>query len=176
MIIGHSLGGYVTLSIVSRHAQLVKGFGLFHSSAFADSEEKKENRNKIIEFVSNHGVLPFVDTFVPGLFYNKSDAAIPRVHRIAAKTSQRTVVGYSKAMRDRQDRSLLLSKSEISKLLIAGKEDTAVPLGTSREMAKMSQNCSFFELDNVAHMGFLEAKSECQDIITRITDSVFFNN
>ena len=40
-IIGHSMGGYITLALAEKYKELVNGFGLFHSSAFADSDEKK---------------------------------------------------------------------------------------------------------------------------------------
>ena len=56
ILIGHSLGGYVTLSVAERHSQLLEGIGLFHSMAFEDTQEKKENRNKVIEFVRRNGV------------------------------------------------------------------------------------------------------------------------
>lgn len=176
VLIGHSLGGYVTLSIAEHHPQLLEGFGLFHSTAFEDSQEKKENRNKVIEFVSKHGVQPFIDTFVPGLFFDKLSPAIPDVHKIASQTKSEALIGYSKAMRDRPDRSFVLSKNKTPKLLIAGSEDTLVPVTISRQMAKMSQNCSFFELRDTAHMGFFEAKIECQLITKRFADQIFFNN
>ncbi len=176
MVIGHSLGGYVTLALAEKYPEKVKGFGLFHSTAFADSPEKKENRDKVIEFVSEHGVKPFLSTFVPGLFFDKSHPAMPIVHRIASQTDRVTLLRYTAAMRDRRDRSMMLSKNEIPKLLIAGREDVSVPIQASREMAKMGQKSSFFELSGVAHMGFFEAKTECQDIITRFTESLFFNN
>jgi len=67
-IIGHSLGGYITLSLAEHHPKLVKAIALFHSSAFSDSEEKKETRNKVIDSIKKYGALPFIDTFVPGLF------------------------------------------------------------------------------------------------------------
>lgn len=40
-VIGHSMGGYITLAFVEKYRNHVSGFGLVHSSAFADSEEKK---------------------------------------------------------------------------------------------------------------------------------------
>src|ERR1043165_584251 len=64
IVIGHSLGGYVALSLAERHGVNVKGICLFHSTVFPDSDEKKENRNKVAKFVREHGVLPYVDTFV----------------------------------------------------------------------------------------------------------------
>lgn len=176
LLIGHSLGGYVTLSIAERHPQLLAGFGLFHSTAFGDTIEKKENRNKAIAFVRKHGVQPFINTFVPGLFFDKSSQAIPLVHKIACQTKVETLIGYSTAMRDRPDRTSVLIKSKTPKLLIAGSEDALVPIKASRKMAKMSQNCSFLELADVGHMGFFEAKEQCQLITTQFAEQVFSNN
>ncbi len=176
LVIGHSLGGYVTLSLAAHHPQLLQGFGLFHASAYADSQERKDSRNKIISFVTSHGVAPFIDTFVPSLFFDKSSLDIQTVHKIAAGTKKDTLIGYTAAMRDRPDRTFILSKSQLSKLIIAGAGDMLVPIEASREMGKMSQKSSFYELPKVAHMGFFEAKTDCQLIITRFAEALFFNN
>jgi pimeloyl-ACP methyl ester carboxylesterase len=42
IVIGHSMGGYITLALVEHYWNHVNAFGLFHSSAFPDSEEKKK--------------------------------------------------------------------------------------------------------------------------------------
>ena len=176
ILIGHSLGGYVALSVAEHHPHLLEGMGLFHSISFGDTPEKKENRNKVIEFVRKNGVQPFIDTFVPGLFFDKSSPAIPHIHAIASQTKAETLIGYVSAMRDRPDRSSVLVKSKIHKLLMAGSEDTLVPIEASRKMAQMSQNSIFFELKNTAHMGFFEAEMECQVIIRRFAERILFNN
>ena len=41
VMIGHSMGGYITLAFAEKHPQMLRGFGLFHSSAYADTDEKK---------------------------------------------------------------------------------------------------------------------------------------
>lgn len=46
IMIGHSMGGYVTLAFAERFPSLLKAFGLFHSTAFADSEEKSFQEEK----------------------------------------------------------------------------------------------------------------------------------
>ena len=45
-VIGHSMGGYITLALVESYWNHVNAFGLFHSTAFADTEEKKTNPKK----------------------------------------------------------------------------------------------------------------------------------
>src|ERR1700728_3502684 len=54
-VIGHSLGGYITLALAEKYPKLLNGFGLFHSSAFADTEEKKQARLKSIDFIKTNG-------------------------------------------------------------------------------------------------------------------------
>src|SRR5690348_5403533 len=41
ILLGHSMGGYITLAFAEKFAYLLKAFGFVHSTAFADSEEKK---------------------------------------------------------------------------------------------------------------------------------------
>ena len=170
------MGGYVALSLAERHASLIKGIGLFHSTSFADTEEKKENRNKAISFVKKNGVQPYIDTFVPGLFFDKKDPALPEVHRIASQTKAESLIGYLKAMRDRPDRSVILQNPEIIKFLIAGTVDTLIPIESVRKMAEIGQKCSLFELSGVGHMGLFEAKTECQEIIRDFASILFSDN
>src|SRR5678816_1226564 len=66
-IIGHSMGGYITLAFAERWGQSLDAFGLFHSSAFADDEEKKQTRAKAIDFINNNGAAAFLGTTIPGL-------------------------------------------------------------------------------------------------------------
>src|SRR5215207_7591047 len=54
-MIGHSMGGYVTLAFAEKYPASLNGFALFHSSAFADSEEKRETRKRGIQFIEQHG-------------------------------------------------------------------------------------------------------------------------
>ncbi len=126
-IVGHSLGGYVALEILNSFEDRVAGICLFHSTAAADSSEKKENRNKTIEFIRNHGKQPFLDQFVPSLMSRESalrnKALIPMMERIGLGGSESTICTYSEWMRDRPDFRSLLKQSDIPKFYIFGKND-----------------------------------------------------
>ena len=76
-VIGHSMGGYITLALVENYWNHVNAFGLFHSTAFADTEEKKETRKKGIEFIKQHGAFEFLKTATPNLFSPNSKSQIP---------------------------------------------------------------------------------------------------
>lgn len=59
VMIGHSMGGYITLAFAEMYWNHLTAFGLFHSSAYADSKEKITTRQKGIEFINEHGAFAF---------------------------------------------------------------------------------------------------------------------
>ena len=67
-LVGHSLGGYVALAMVKKRPDFFASLVLFHSTAYADSAEKKESRSKVVEFVKKNGALAFTSGFIPPLF------------------------------------------------------------------------------------------------------------
>ena len=67
-VIGHSMGGYVALALTEHYYNHVSALGLFHSTAYADTEEKKATRRKGIDFIRQHGAFEFLQTSSPNLF------------------------------------------------------------------------------------------------------------
>src|SRR5690606_35851185 len=68
VLLGHSLGGYVTLAFAERYPERLAGFGLLHSTAFPDTEESRENRLRMAEIARRRGSAPVIDNLVPKLF------------------------------------------------------------------------------------------------------------
>ncbi len=159
VLVGHSLGGYVVLAMAAKDPEFCKKLVLFHSSVFADSEEKKANRDKVIDFVTKNGVEPFIQTFVPALFYNKAHQALARVRSISLKTPLATLVSYSKAMRDRLSREEFLANYLYPTLILAGDQDEIITMDLSKTMASISPKSIFFALPNTGHMGMIESES-----------------
>ena len=84
VLIGHSLGGYVALAAIKKDPGLFSSLGLFHSTAYADTEEKKQSRNKVIEFIEKNGVAAFTSNFIAPLFVDPNHPAIPKVKSVAS--------------------------------------------------------------------------------------------
>ncbi len=164
-LVGHSLGGYVVLAMAERDPELCKKIVLFHSSVFADSEEKKANRDKIVDFVTKNGVAPFIQTFVPSLFYNKQNTQIDRVKSISSQTQIKTLIEYTKAMRDRPSREEFFKRYPYQTFIIAGEKDEIIQLETSEKMASMSLKSVFLALPQTGHMGMIESESLALDKI-----------
>jgi len=167
IVVAHSLGGYVALSLLERHESLLAGGVPFHSTPRADTTERKAVRNKVIDFVNEHGVSRYVDTLAPGLFADPKDPHIELTKVRMAGTHREALTGYAAAMRDRPDRSYLFDSPRIPKLVIAGVKDTLIPLDDLKKLIRTDLNSELFEVPKAAHMGVFEAKSECQEAIFR---------
>jgi len=169
IIVGHSLGGYVTLSFARQFPDLIDAFCLFNSSVYKDSPEKKENRNKLIEHLHENGVKPFIRTFVPSLFYaerlEEFDSVIKNIREEGLKLSVDTVAGYAAAMRDRKESVDVLKKFKDKVLVIAGEEDNNVPKEVSSKIGEMIETCNFYLLPASAHMSMFEQKVRSAEII-----------
>ncbi|MFM8834743.1 MAG: alpha/beta fold hydrolase [Cytophagales bacterium] len=169
VVIGHSLGGYIAMAMASKNPDSFAGVGLFHSTASADSEEKKQNRNKTIEFVKRKGMKAFADVFVPGLFYQKNNPKIERVHQLALSTRMETMIGYSLAMRDRPSREPWLRSFRNNFLIVAGVQDSVIPLNLLKYQSNLAAKSTYCELPNVGHMGMFEAPEKAVEAIRSFT-------
>jgi len=169
IVIGHSLGGYISLEILRKHHDFVKGIGLFNSSAFEDLADKKENRNKLINFIGEHGVEPFLNTFVPSLFYSetakKHQKTIETIRNEGLLIDPKSVMRYAAAMRDRIDSLDLLHKYHDRILLISGEYDQNVLLEKSKAMAKILDKENAHIIHDSAHMSLFEQSDLCYDAI-----------
>ncbi|MFI3261744.1 MAG: alpha/beta fold hydrolase [Rikenellaceae bacterium] len=50
-IVGHSMGGYVALAFAQNYPEMCESITLLHSSPFADSEQRKKDRQKEIDLI-----------------------------------------------------------------------------------------------------------------------------
>lgn len=168
-VIGHSMGGYITLALAKKHPELLHSIGLFHSTAYEDSQGKKENRTKTIEFVETHGVKKFTESFVPALFSEESKAKLKNIvnktEAMASKTNKESLIAYTKAMRDRESCIDVLTNFHEPILFIAGEKDMAIPPEHSRAQAVLSDRIQFHLLKDTGHMGMLEKEDDAVNIV-----------
>jgi pimeloyl-ACP methyl ester carboxylesterase len=162
-MIGHSLGGSVTLAFAEMFPNKLNGFGLFHSTAFDDSPEGKINRDKMVEAV-NHNHINFIYSFIPNLFphetVNKFDDKIKLLQVMASSMSTESIVAALLGMKLRKSRIDVLSNATVPVLFIIGKKDTRLPFEKVLPQLAACNNSSITILGNVGHMGYIEAPEE----------------
>ena len=159
-LVGHSMGGYLTMAFAENYPEKLRGIGLFHSIAQSDTEERAERRDRIIEFVEELGPAAYLRTFVPSLIYEYNPLMLKRLLDISAQTQQEAIIAYTEAMRDRIDRRFVLENLEIPILFIAGEHDEFISARQVRDEKLLAKQGMIFVLPGVGHAGMLEATDE----------------
>jgi pimeloyl-ACP methyl ester carboxylesterase len=163
---GHSLGGYVALSIANNDPLSLQGLVLFHSTAFADSQEKKQSRDKVLDFIATNGVQAFTSNFITPLFSNPQHPAVSEVKLIAVQSAENAVKGYTVAMRDRPDTTGVLKAFPKPVLFLAGEKDPGIPVESIHKQASLCPDAETHILPGVAHMGMFEDEKNTLSIIS----------
>lgn len=160
-LLGHSMGGYITLAFAELYPARLNGFGLIHSTAYADSEEKKANRLKAVELMDQYGAAAFLRNTIPTLFGANFKKEYPQVVQAqidqAAHFDTKACQQYTLAMRNRPNRTSVLESNPLPILFVIGTEDVAAPLTDLLGQIKLPLHASIHILENVGHMGMLEA-------------------
>lgn len=177
VMLGHSMGGYITLSFVEKYPQLLKGYGLVHSTAYADNDEKKANRQRGIAMMDEYGGYAFLKTTIPNLFSNnfKQTGSDTIDALIDAGKSFNVVAlqNYYRAMMNRLDKTAVLKGSNLPVLFIIGTEDVAVPVKDSLEQTHMP-NCTYIHvLENAGHMSMIETPNIIAGFIREFLNDSF---
>ena len=159
VLIGHSMGGYVSLAFTENYPEKLSGLGLFHSTVFADSEEVIKNRlrtNAIVK--SNH--VGFLNEFIPSLFAPqnilKFANEIKQLKKTASEITANGIIAANAGMAGRSDKSKLLKNLNIPVLFIGGKNDSRIPLERMMQQIQIPKKSYSLLLENVGHMGFIE--------------------
>ncbi|HKO82587.1 MAG TPA: alpha/beta hydrolase [Chitinophagaceae bacterium] len=170
-MIGHSMGGYITLAFTKKYSRNLNAFGLFHSTAYADSEEKKTVRKKGIEFIRKNGTLEFIKTTTPNLFSPFSQEQKPRLIdefiRGLDNFSIPAFVSYYEAMMQRPDSTELLKTTTLPVLFVLGEFDNAVPLQDGLKLAHLPEKSYIHILHQSGHMGMLEEEDKSNDLLKK---------
>ena len=126
VFVGHSMGGYVALAFAELYPDFVKGLVLLNSTANADSDERKTNRDRAIKAVKQ-SYIGFVSLAIANLFSeNNRDrlrSEIENVKTEALKTPLQAIVASLEGMKIRLDREVLLHLTPYPKLLVLGQKD-----------------------------------------------------
>jgi pimeloyl-ACP methyl ester carboxylesterase len=170
-VIAHSMGGYILLALVEKYWNHVSAFGLFHSTAYPDSEEKKAVRRKGIEFIKQHGAFEFLETTTPNLFSQQTKDERPGlISELIASLdnfSPAALVSYYEAMMQRPNRTHILEKAAVPVLFIMGKYDNAVPFQDGLQQCHLPEKSYIYILRNSGHMGMLEENEKCNEILDK---------
>lgn len=173
IFIGHSMGGYVALAFAELYPDYVKGLVLLHSTARADTEERKTNRDRAIKAVKKD-YTSFVRLAIANLFSEdnreKLVAEIEKVKLEALKTPLQGIIAALEGMKIRKDREVLLHFGTYPKLLILGKKDSVLPYEESTEQIENTdvQLVTFPD----GHMSYIENREALTTVLLTFVKNI----
>ncbi|WP_042456872.1 alpha/beta fold hydrolase [Neobacillus dielmonensis] len=173
IMLGHSLGGYITLAFAEKYLDRLKGFSIVHSTAFPDSEEAKKNREANVQRINQNGIHSFVEGLVPNLFAteNSNKPYVAAAKEIGYSTSPQGAMDTLIAMKNRPDRNSVLEATGLPVLLIAGENDRIVSPDKTFSVSKT--NIKHALIKDAGHMSMYENPEELISIIKKFSDTVF---
>lgn len=175
VMLGHSMGGYVTLAFAKKYSQYLKGFGLLHSTAFADSNERKLKRDQAIRIIEEKGAEVYVKNFIPPLFSNyfQNKNVIADFINEGLRTTSEGLIHALNAMKNREDSMAFLNETNLPVFFCAGKNDTIIPEKDIFYQASSCRQSEIIYLQHSAHMGFVEEKEKCSSAIQKFAADIF---
>ncbi|WP_031530761.1 alpha/beta fold hydrolase [Dyadobacter crusticola] len=159
-LIGHSMGGYIALAFAEKYPDMLEGFGLFHSTAFADDEAKKAQRGEMIELLKNEGTEAFITKTAPNMFGDRYKELFPE--KVEAhieyfkKLPAEALISGLTAMRSRPDRTAVLAAMPFPVLFIIGMQDKIIQFEKVITLSEYPQQSYPFILAEAGHMGMVE--------------------
>lgn len=176
LMIGHSMGGYVTLAFAGKYPKILKGFCLFHSHSFADTQQDRENRERTIRLV-NEDKFSFIAQFISGLFPEEVrvqfGTKIGQLIRRAEKMQKENIIASLEGMKERYDQTLLLQTTSLPVLFILGLKDSKAPVARLWEMISLPAHSESLILRETGHMGYIEEPEKTLTAIKAFAKKIF---
>ena len=165
VVVGHSMGGYAALAFADLYPDNLKGLCLFHSSAYADSDDKKKDRTRSIKVVkANHQI--YTTEVIKNLFASKNfkylKNEIAFAQDIAASVSKRSIIASLEGMKDRPNRDIILGMAHYPIMMVIGELDNVLPYDQLLEQSELIKEKHLLYLEHDGHMGFLESPEKSQ--------------
>lgn len=166
VFIGHSMGGYVALAFAELYPENVKGIVLQNSTSRADSDERKQNRDRAIKAVKQD-YTTFVRLSIANLFSEDNrerlNEEIEKVKLEALQTPLQGIVASLEGMKIRKDREVLLHFGPYPKMLILGKKDPVLNYEDSLEQIE-NTNVKLVSFPD-GHMSHIENREKLKTVL-----------
>lgn len=169
-LVGHSMGGYVAAAFAEYFPERLKALGMMHSTSLGDTDSRKENRTKAIEFIKRNGKSAFLEVFVASLFHEPQASWTQSLQKITSLADREAILAFTQIMRDRPDRSAVIRELEIPVMYITGEMDALVAPERSREELQDIPFAILKRIQEASHMGMYEAPQKVIDALLSLVE------
>lgn len=168
-VVGHSMGGYVALSLAERYGERVEAAVLLSSTPSADTMEKCDRRRREIELV-RAGRKNTIASIVRHAGFAPENVTrlkgwIDDLEELVLMTEDDGVIALINGMIERKDMNDMLRSTSVPHMFIFGRHDSYIPVEVADKIVSDHPEAEVVWLEHSGHMGFLEEPETCADAI-----------
>lgn len=173
IVAGCSMGGYVALQILSRHAELVRGLALVDTKATADGDAARERREAVARMAESgeawsEGML---DALVGWTTRGQRPDVVTAVERALAAAPRPGVAWAQRAMAGRPDSRAALAAFGGPVTVVWGEEDTVLSPRAEQELMLAAQpSARLVTVPGCGHLSPLECPAAVADAVGALAD------
>ena len=165
-LVGHSMGGYVSLAFCKKFPILSKAIVLLNSTPESDNEERRINRDRAIKIVRKNKD-SYMSMAISNLLSAKNrelfSEQLEKLKKEAFNLSEEGIIAALKGMKIRTDETKTLLHFNGPKYMVAGDKDPVLNFSDAKLVAKKT-NCVFLPLSG-GHLSYIENKSEIEKLL-----------
>ena len=175
VICGLSMGGYVAQMVAHLAPEKVIGMGLFSTSGRADTPEKKQQREALIELSKLGKFKGVTPRLLPSLLSAealKNKSLVQDVMDMAAQVGQTNFTLQQEAIIGRPDFRPFANTAKMPVEILVGALDQLTPPALSEELNSLFQDSCLTVLSGIGHLSSMEAADDVTSIIKKLISRV----
>ena len=161
ILVGHSLGGYISLEISKTNSNQIKGLCLVNSTSNEDSKDRKNLRIRANKMIQNNFTnmvrMSFSNLFTPES-KAKYKVAYEKALQLALQISLQGYMAAQEGMKLRPNRFEIFKNLRCKKLIIIGKKDTLI--NKDQLILDIKETDIDFVAFSEGHMSYIENTKE----------------
>jgi pimeloyl-ACP methyl ester carboxylesterase len=170
VVVGLSMGGYVTLALLRAAPERVRAVVLCDTRADADTDEARANRQRLREQLRDGGPPSVADAMVPRLLGPTTMRERPEVAgRVRGLIEANRALGIDEAivtLMTRPDSTPGLVRIGVPTLLVAGEEDGLTPVALHERMREHIPGARLVVIPGAGHLSNLECPDEFNEALS----------
>lgn len=168
-IVGISMGGYVALALYELRPSMVRTLSLVDTRAGSDSAEARSARNALADQLLDHGRVSFASTMMASLLGPRPGKYVQaRLRSMIEGTRYETMVAALEGMKERPDRTALLSQIAVPTLVVVGEQDALTPPAQARAMAELVPGARTAVIPSAGHLAPMERPDEANSALIEL--------
>jgi pimeloyl-ACP methyl ester carboxylesterase len=173
ILVGHSMGGYVSLHFAHAYPNRLAGLGLVSTQADADTPERRQARLRTARDVRTKGI-ELIANGMPSKLTDRPElqAELAEMFR---KVNPQSAIRSLKGMAERQDANPWLDEIHVPVLVVSGGQDLLIPAEKSQEMVAMLNKGWLIEIPEAGHLPMMEAPQRVADGISQLISAATDN-